>query len=310
MIENSLSQRLNEAAQLLPPELRHPSVLASLQMSLAEDLHPDADFSTLWPEPAGGDLSSQATLAASAWLNGRLSAKAAGVIAGLPLVQAVCWLVDPQIQFAAQISEGQTVAAGVLLAEINGPGRSLLAAERTALNYLGRLSGIATLAQQFVAAVAGTRAVILDTRKTAPGLRHLDKYAVKLGGAQNHRSGLYDMVMIKDNHIDGAGGIRPAVERVRQAYGERYAIEVEVKNLDELQIALGLPVQRIMLDNMSLSDMRWAVEITAGRIPLEASGNVRLDTVRAIAETGVDFISAGALTHSAPAFDVSLRLKS
>jgi len=157
-------------------------------------------------------------------------------------------------------------------------------------------------------AVAGTQAVILDTRKTAPGWRVLDKYAVRAGGGQNHRQGLYDMVLIKDNHIDGAGGITKAVERVRQHHGDKYPIEVEVKNLIELEEALSLRPDRVMLDNMSLETMRRAVEITAGQVPLEASGNVSLETVRAIAETGVDFISVGALTHSAPVFDVSMRL--
>jgi nicotinate-nucleotide pyrophosphorylase (carboxylating) len=173
---------------------------------------------------------------------------------------------------------------------------------------LGRLSGVATLTHTFVEAVAGTRAVILDTRKTAPGSRRLDKYAVKTGGGQNHRKGLYDMALVKDNHIDGAGGISPAVARLRQKYGADFPIEVEVKNLEELAEALRLRLARIMLDNMTPALMQRAVELTAGSTPLEASGNVSLATIRAIAETGVDYISIGALTHSAPALDVSLRL--
>jgi nicotinate-nucleotide pyrophosphorylase (carboxylating) len=184
----------------------------------------------------------------------------------------------------------------------------MLAGERTALNFLGRMSGVATLTRKYVDAVAGTGAVILDTRKTAPGARLLDKYAVRMGGGQNHRLGLYDMVLIKDNHIDGAGSISAAVERVRSQWGHKYPIEVEVKDMDELEEALSLEPTRIMLDNMSQEMMRQAVEKAAGRVPLEASGNVSLETVRAIAETGVDYISVGALTHSAPVFDVSMRI--
>jgi nicotinate-nucleotide pyrophosphorylase (carboxylating) len=159
-----------------------------------------------------------------------------------------------------------------------------------------------------VEAVKGTRAVILDTRKTAPGLRRLDKYAVRMGGGQNHRTGLFDMVLIKDNHIIGAGGITPAVKRAREMYGERYPIEVEVKDLGELNEALNLHVDRIMLDNMDLDSIRSAVQVTNRRIPLEASGNINLTNVRQIAETGVDFISSGALTHSAPALDISMKI--
>ncbi len=298
----------NPIFDLLPPELHHPAVRAILQMALAEDLSAEADWPGLAADPARGDVTSQATLPPGLALHARLTAKAAGVVAGLPLAQAVFHLVDPSITFTAHCAEGQRVEPGTLLAEASGPGRGLLAAERSALNFLGRMSGIASLTRQFVDALAGTPAVLLDTRKTAPGLRHLDKYAVRLGGGQNHRLGLYDMALVKDNHIDGAGGVRPAVERVRQQYGERLPIEVEVKNLEELQVALSLPVQRIMLDNMSLEMMRQAVEMTAGRIPLEASGNVSLRTVRAIAETGVDYISCGALTHSAPVLDISMTL--
>ena len=185
----------------------------------------------------------------------------------------------------------------------------MLTAERLALNFLGRLSGIATLTNSFVQEVSGTNAIILDTRKTLPGFRHLDKYAVRMGGGHNHRMGLYDMVMIKDNHIDGAEGIQAAVDRVRQKYGAKYPIEVEVKSLEELETALALNVDRIMLDNMDLVDMRQAVERTNRRVPLEASGNVSLESIRSIAETGVDFISIGALTHSVPVFDFSMRLK-
>jgi nicotinate-nucleotide pyrophosphorylase (carboxylating) len=210
------------------------------------------------------------------------------------------------------VQDGQHIRPGLVLARVSGPARSILTAERTALNFLQRMSGIATLTQRYVAAVQDTAAVILDTRKTAPGLRLLDKWAVRLGGGQNHRLGLYDMVLIKDNHIVAAGGITAAVTRVRarlQGLGSGMEIEVEVKDLVELEEALGLGLDRIMLDNMTLQEMRQAVEMTDRRVPLEASGGVDLDTVRGIAETGVDYISVGALTHSASALDVSLDIE-
>lgn len=299
----------------LPPPLQHPAVHRLLLLSLAEDLNESADPDLLFPDPALGDITSQSTLPPASTLEGRITAKAEGVIAGLPIAQAVFHLVDPSIiwqpnvQNGIQIQDGAHVQPSTLLAVVSGRGASLLTAERTALNFLGRMSGTATLTHKFVQSVAGTKAVILDTRKTAPGLRHIDKYAVRMGGGQNHRAGLYDMVLIKDNHIDGADGIRPAVEGVRSRYGSRYLVEVEVKDLSELRTALALPVDRIMLDNMDLDTMRQAVEIAAGRVPLEASGNVTLATVRSIAETGVDFISSGALTHSAPVLDISMRLR-
>ena len=303
-----LSRRLALAQALLPAELRTPAVLALMQLSLAEDLSPIAELDADQPNLAAGDVTSTATLVPDAHLAGRITAKAAGVVAGLPIAVAVWQLVDEAVICTPRVAEGASVQPGQVLAEVAGPGPSLLAGERTALNFLGRLSGIATLTRQFVDAVAGTHAVILDTRKTAPGARGLDKYAVKMGGAQNHRIGLYDMALGKDNHIDGAGGIRSAVARLRQNYGESFPIEVEVKNLEELAEALSLNLARIMLDNMDSAAVRRAVELTAGRTPLEASGNVSLATLRSLAETGVDYISVGALTHSAPALDVSLRL--
>jgi nicotinate-nucleotide pyrophosphorylase (carboxylating) len=305
----SLSARLDLARAALPVELRHPAVLTLLQLGLAEDLSPDAELDPGISSLAQGDITSTLTLAPGSQLAGRITAKAQGVVAGLPVAAAVWLMVDSKVALAPRVAEGDAVMPGQVVADVAGPGPSLLAGERTALNALGRLSGIASLTRQFVLAVAGTRAVILDTRKTAPGARRLDKYAVRLGGARNHRLGLFDMALVKDNHIDGAGGIRPAVERLRRGRGESFPIEVEVKNLAELAEALSLNVARIMLDNMDLALMRRAVERSAGRTPLEASGNVTLATVRAIAETGVDFISVGALTHSAPALDVSLRLK-
>jgi nicotinate-nucleotide pyrophosphorylase (carboxylating) len=219
-------------------------------------------------------------------------------------------LMDERTRLSRALADGDPVEPGQLLATVAGPGRALLSGERTALNLLQRMSGIATLTRQYVDLVGGTRAVILDTRKTAPGLRALDKWAVRLGGGQNHRCGLYDMVLIKDNHIAAVGGsLTAAVRRVRACDPRQRAIEVEVTNPDELREALALEVNRIMLDNMSLSEMRAAVQITAGRVPLEASGNVSLENVAAVAATGVDYISVGALTHSVRALDISLEIK-
>ncbi len=202
------------------------------------------------------------------------------------------------------MDEGARVADRQVLALVSGRARSLLTGERTALNFLGRMSGIATLTHQFVDAVAGTKAVILDTRKTAPGLRLADKLAVKRGGGENHRIGLYDMILIKDNHIDYAGSITEAVRRARSAH-TGLEVEVEARTLDDVREALSLQVERILLDNMTCEMMADAVRLTAGRAKLEASGNVTLSTVRRIAETGVDFISTGALTHSVKVFDAS-----
>jgi nicotinate-nucleotide pyrophosphorylase (carboxylating) len=209
------------------------------------------------------------------------------------------------VEFIAHVEEGAAVKSRTILAKVIGPARALLTAERVALNILGRMSGIATLTRQFVDAIAGTGAAILDTRKTAPGLRLLDKLAVQRGGAHNHRMGLYDMILIKDNHIDFAGSIEAAVNRAR-ASDINLKIEIEARTLDDVHQALRLDVDRIMLDNMMLEDMREAVELVKGRVELEASGNVRLENVHQIAETGVDFISVGALTHSPRVFDVSM----
>ncbi|MEJ5241096.1 MAG: carboxylating nicotinate-nucleotide diphosphorylase [Anaerolineales bacterium] len=270
----------------LPTEL-----LESIRRALAEDIGP-------------GDVTTNSIVPPEARMRGQIVAKQDGIVAGLDVARAVYLEVDAQIDFQPQAAEGARVTRGQVLALVSGRARSLLTAERTALNFLGRMSGIATLTRQFVEAVAGTKAVILDTRKTAPGLRTADKLAVRRGGGQNHRFGLYDMVLIKDNHIAFAGSITEAVTRVRAAAPD-LEIEVEVGSLEELQEALALGVRRILLDNMPLDMLRAAVRLTAGRATLEASGNVTLETVRAIAETGVDYISCGALTHSAKVFDVS-----
>ncbi len=256
-----------------------------------------------------GDVTSRATIPAGQTIRANITAKQPGVIAGLDIVGEVYSQVDPQVTVRLCLEDSDPVKVGTLVCEVVGDGRSVLTGERVALNFLQRLSGIATLTAQFVEAVADTQAVILDTRKTTPGFRALEKYAVRMGGGSNHRIGLYDMVLIKDNHIDAAGSITAAVDSVRatpDAIG--LPIEVEVKNLDELDEALACKVNRILLDNMSLDQMSAAVAKNAGRIPLEASGNMSLDRVRAVAETGVNFISVGALTHSAPVLDLSMRL--
>lgn len=251
-----------------------------------------------------GDATTLSIVPPDAMMKGQIIAKQDGIIAGLDVARAAYELLDSSVDFASQLSDGSRVTRGGILAFVSGRTSSLLTAERTALNFLGRMSGIATLTRLFVDAVAGTRAVILDTRKTAPGLRLVDKLAVKLGGGGNHRIGLYDMILIKDNHIDYAGGIEEAVRRAK-ASNRGIPIEVETRSVDDVRVALGLGVERILLDNMSVEMMSEAVRLTNGRAKLEASGNVTLETVRRIAETGVDFISVGALTHSAKVFDVS-----
>jgi len=267
-----------------------------IKLAVAEDIGP-------------GDVTSETVLPADLILHGRIVAKSTGVIAGLPVAAEVFSRVDPALCFTPRVQDGNRVEPGDLVAEVEGPGRGMLAAERTALNFLQRLSGIATLTRAFADAVAGTGTTILDTRKTHPGYRVLEKYAVRMGGGQNHRMSLHDMILVKDNHIDAAGSISAAVERAR-ALRPDLPIEVEVRNLGELREALVLDVDRIMLDNMSPSEMRAAVQAAGGRVPLEASGNVDLERVAAIAATGVDYVSIGALTHSAPALDLSMKIRS
>ena len=252
-----------------------------------------------------GDVTTNTIVPADASLRGRIIAKQDGVVAGLEIAKQVMLALSQQVTFVAEVQDGSKVTRGTVLANLDGSARALLTGERTALNFLGRMSGIATLTRKFVDAVSGTNAIILDTRKTAPGLRITDKLAVRLGGGQNHRTGLFDMVLIKDNHIDFAGSITAAVQRVRNS-GTTLEIEVETRSLDNVREALALGVERILLDNMSAETMREAVAICDGRAKLEASGNVTLDTVLEVARTGVDYISVGALTHSPQVFDVSL----
>ena len=252
-----------------------------------------------------GDATTDNIVPADATMSGKIIAKQAGVVAGLDVAGATFRMLDDKIACSESVFEGEKVEDRQILAVVSGKARALLTAERTALNFLGRMSGIATLTRQFVEAVAGTKAIILDTRKTAPGLRAIDKLAVLRGGGHNHRFGLYDMILIKDNHIDFAGSLVEAVQKARTA-NQELEIEVEARTLEHVQEALKVNVQRILLDNMSPDLMRQAVIITAGQAKLEASGNVTLANVRQVAETGVDYISVGALTHSAKVFDVSL----
>ncbi len=269
-----------------------PEILSSVKRALDEDI-------------GIGDATSESIVPIEATVEARVISKEVGVVAGISVLQTAFKLLDTRVNFSSVAREGERVAAGQILTEIKGRARAILSAERTALNFLGRMSGIASLTRQFVDEVRGTKARILDTRKTAPNLRGCDKMAVRLGGGQNHRVGLYDMILIKDNHIDLAGSIAEAVGRAREQRDD-LEIEVEARNLTDVTESLALGGDRIMLDNMSLNQMRQAVALNKGRAKLEASGNVTLANVRRIAETGVDYISIGALTHSVKALDVSL----
>ncbi len=254
-----------------------------------------------------GDVTSASIIPASTHLRGDFLAKATGVIAGLDIVREVFAQVDETIIYQPLLSDGSAVSTGDIVARVEGDGPGILTAERVALNFLQRMSGIATMTRLYVDAVAGTHAKILDTRKTVPGLRPLDKLAVTLGGGVNHRFGLYDMVLIKDNHIEAAGGITEAVSLVRQRVSD-LAIEVEVESLEQFDEALALSVDRIMLDNMPPDLMREAARRSACRVELEASGGITLRTIAEVAATGVDFDSVGALTHSVTALDISLEI--
>jgi len=254
-----------------------------------------------------GDITTLCTVPEDLWLEGSFVAREQGIVAGLEVAGLAFSLLDDRVEFKPLVMDGHEVRPDDRLANLLGPGRALLTGERTALNFLQRISGIASITNRYVQAVKGTKAIILDTRKTAPGLRPLDKMGVRLGGGQNHRTGLYDMVLIKNNHIAAVGGdLAEAVHRTRQGDLRQRLVEIEVRTIDELQIALGLEIDRILLDNMNIYQLRQAVTLTAGRIPLEASGGINLENVREIALTGVDYISVGALTHSVKALDISL----
>ncbi len=255
-----------------------------------------------------GDVTTLATVGADVQCRAVIEARAEGVIAGLPVACAVFQTIHPRISFEELVREGAPVSEGAQVAGLAGNTRAILTGERTALNFLQRLSGIATLAADYAEAVQGTGARVIDTRKTAPGLRLLDKYAVRVGGGHNHRSGLFDGVLIKDNHLRAAGGVSQAVNRARSAIHHLLRIEVEVQTLKEVDEALTAGADVILLDNMELSEVREAVRLVDGRCQLEVSGGIDLSTARVLAECGVDYISVGALTHSAPAFDLALEI--
>lgn len=256
-----------------------------------------------------GDLTTESIIPAEQQAKGRIWTKVDGVVAGLPLVQVVLQQVDPNVQVHLLVEDGQVVTAGTTLAEIAGPARGILTGERVALNLLQRMSGIATRASHLSELIKFYSSKIVDTRKTAPGLRILDKYAVRMGGAYNHRFGLYDAVLIKDNHIAVAGGIREAVAAARRVLGHTIKVEVETETLEQVSQALDSRADIIMLDNMSVETMKQAVKLVEGRAVTEASGNVTEETIVEIAKTGVDFISIGALTHSVTAMDISLDIE-
>lgn len=274
-----------------------PLIEAHVRAALAEDLGDAGDITTL------------ATIPAETQAEAVIAARKPGIIAGTALAEAAFMLVDPALNVEIITDDGSAVEPGKQVMRLTGPARAILTAERVALNYLGHLSGIATATGDLVKAVEGTGALIVCTRKTTPGLRALEKHAVKCGGGQNHRFGLYDAVMIKDNHIAAAGSIAEALQAAKAATGHMVKIEIEVDTLDQLGEVLAEGADVILLDNMSTDDMRKAVDMNAGRSILEASGNVTIDTVRAIAETGVDVISSGWITHSAPTLDLGLDWK-
>jgi nicotinate-nucleotide pyrophosphorylase (carboxylating) len=271
---------------------------AAVTRALAEDLG------------RAGDITAIATIPEDTSARAIVVARAAGVIAGLPLVAATFAKLAPEIDIAADMRDGASVAAKTELMTVAGPARAMLAAERTALNLLGRLSGVATATHEFVRRVTGTHARICCTRKTTPGLRAVEKYAVRCGGGFNHRFGLDDAMLIKDNHIAVAGSIRAVLERAKAAAGHLVKIEIEVDTLEQLREVLDVGLaDAVLLDNMDAATMRKAVEMVGGRFALEASGGITLDTIAEIAKTGVDYISSGWITHSAPQLDVALDIE-
>lgn len=265
-----------------------------IKLALAEDI-------------GRGDLTTEATVPADAWAQAEIFQKAPGVLCGLPVVSAVFEMLDPSVRVMPASKEGSWGERRVV-AHIEGPTRAILTGERTALNFLQRLSGVATMSRKAAQAVEGTGAIVLDTRKTTPGHRIVEKYAVRVGGSHNHRAGLDDAVLIKENHIRAAGGIGPAVSAARKRIGPAQKIEVEVTNPEELDEALAAGAEMVLLDNHTLEQLRAAVVHTEGRAKLEASGGITLENLADVARTGVDYISLGALTHSAPAIDFSLEV--
>jgi nicotinate-nucleotide pyrophosphorylase (carboxylating) len=256
-----------------------------------------------------GDLTTNATIPADATATAEFRARGAGVISGLDLAAATYRYLSSDVVFDRKIADGAQVSAGDTIAVASGPARAILTGERVALNYLGRLSGIASLTRAYADAVAHTKASVIDTRKTTPGLRAFEKYAVRCGGGMNHRVGLFDAVLIKDNHIAVAGGIAEAIAAAKATAGHMVKIEIEVDTLEQLTEVLKSDVDAVLLDNMDNATLRRAVEMIDGRCLSEASGGVTLETVAGIAETGVDLISVGALTHSAPVLDIGLDIE-
>ena len=251
-----------------------------------------------------GDITSQAIIPAAARFSGVMESRDAITVAGLPIAELFFRVLDPDIQVDILVQEGQSVLSGTKFMRLSGRARAILTAERSALNTLQHLSGVATLTRECVDAIAGTGCIVLDTRKTIPGLRVLEKYATRIGGATNHRMRLDDAVLIKDNHIAVAGSITEAVRRAMAASAEQIIVEVDY--IDQVEPALEAGATHLLLDNMSNDELRYSVGVVAGRVPLEASGGIRLETIRAVAETGVDFVSMGGLTQSAPAADIGL----
>lgn len=268
--------------------------LEAVRLALDEDLRSE------------GDITSRALFTREDRGEGYFLLKQDGRVAGLPVAAAVFHLLNREVAFQPLVSEGDDLEAGIRLARVEGPILPILEGERTALNFLQRLSGIATLTAAYARRAAPYGVAIKDTRKTTPGLRYLEKYAVRVGGGANHRMGLYDAVLVKDNHIRGIGGIEMALRLVREEYGDTFPVEIEVNTLEELEIAVSGGAQVVMLDNMDTGRIREAVRLAAGRVKLEVSGRVTLERVEEIAATGVDFISVGALTHSCPALDIAL----
>ena|SRR3989338_8273177 len=256
-----------------------------------------------------GDITTRAIVPKGQSARAVITAKEDGVIAGLAAAREVFKHVDHRIKFSPKVRDGKAVKKWTVIAVVSGPARGILTGERVALNFLQHLSGIATLTKKFVARVKGQGARILDTRKTIPGMRLLEKYAVRMGGGENHRLGLYDAILIKDNHIKIARGVERAVEGIRRQYGAKKAVEIETKTINEVQRAIAVGVDRVLLDNLSVKTLRAAAKLCKkAKIKTEASGGVRLNNVAAIARTGVDYISIGALTHSTPALDISLKV--
>jgi nicotinate-nucleotide pyrophosphorylase (carboxylating) len=283
-----------EDARVVIAPLPWPTIDRAVRLALDEDLG------------LVGDITTNATVAIDARAEAIVAARAPGVVSGLQLMEASFRTLDPDIAIEIYIEDGGKVGAGDAIARISGAARAMLTAERVALNFMGRMCGVATLTRRYVDSVSRTRAKIVDTRKTTPGLRALEKYAVRCGGGQNHRTGLFDAVLIKDNHIVAAGGLSRAIEAARTTAGHMIKIEVEVDTLPQLDEALRHEIDAVLLDNMTTDELKEAVRRVAGYCLTEASGGVSLDTVAAIAETGVDLISVGALTHSAPVLDLGL----